>query len=301
MVVQVLLVMWLHTAINYQLMEGCSLLEAISRLYGEDGLKRFYEGVWVALILAPLARFGDTAMNAAALSLSTRAERSGCCGTARATLLGSLMATGWRLCIYPLDTLKKMLQVKGSDGWRLISERIAVHGAGDLYAGALGSVVFIAVGHYTWFCAFNVLSKFFPERVGGGTAGACSGCCRDRVRHGYIGLSASLIGTVVTNGLRVVKTTKQLAGDASTSYAATVQGILAHGGVAALLGAGLPGRLALNVLSGLLFSILWKGLEERIARRCSAGGDKRGGRSPRYSVVHTSERDGDDDDELEEG
>ena len=36
---------------------------------GEGGVPRFYQGLWIALLSAPLARFGDTAANEGALAL----------------------------------------------------------------------------------------------------------------------------------------------------------------------------------------------------------------------------------------
>ena len=270
MVAQVVLLMWVHTVINYQLMEQCTFIEAFARLYSEGGVGRFYQGIWIALILAPLARFGDTAANAAALALSKKAvDRAGCCGTARATLLGSAIATAWRMVIYPVDTLKKTLQVHGSTGWSVIAARVAERGLSDLYAGGYGSLLFTAVSHYAWFCAFNVVSRLCPKRAEGGSGserGSGRGCCRTRVRHGFTGLAASLVATVVSNGLRVVKTTKQLqSGGSAAGYGETVRALLEQGGVTGLLLAGMGGRLLNNVLSGLVFSIVWKGIEERVA------------------------------------
>ena len=298
MVAQVLLLMWVHTVINYQLMEHCTFIEACARLYSEGGVARFYQGVWIALVLAPLARFGDTAANAAALALSKKTlDRAGCCGTARATLLGSGMASAWRMVIYPIDTLKKTLQVHGSTGWSVIATRVAERGLSDLYAGGYGSLLFTVVSHYAWFCAFNVVIRLCPARAGSGSErGSGRSCCRTRVRHGFTGLAASLVATVATNGLRVVKTTKQLqSGGSAAGYSETVRVLLEQGGVAGLLLTGMGGRLLNNVLSGFVFSIVWKGIEERVRERCCAAEGGARGRQ-RYSMVRFHD---DDDDEVE--
>ena len=64
MVLQVALLMWMRTVMNYQHANGLSTMEAISTLYAEGGLARLYQGWQAALLQAPISRFGDTAANA---------------------------------------------------------------------------------------------------------------------------------------------------------------------------------------------------------------------------------------------
>ena len=71
MVLQVVLLMWLRTTVNYQMRHGGSLLEVIETLYAEGGIRRFYAGAQYALLQGPLSRFGDTAANAGVLMCST--------------------------------------------------------------------------------------------------------------------------------------------------------------------------------------------------------------------------------------
>ena len=59
-VAQVLSLMWLRTAMNYQYRYGGSLPNALGKLYGEGGVGRLYEGLPFALVQGPLSRFGDT-------------------------------------------------------------------------------------------------------------------------------------------------------------------------------------------------------------------------------------------------
>lgn len=62
--VQVLSLMWLRTAMNYQYRYGTSTSEALSLLYKEGGIPRLYQGLPFALVQGPMSRFGDTAANA---------------------------------------------------------------------------------------------------------------------------------------------------------------------------------------------------------------------------------------------
>ena len=70
MVAQVALLMWMRTVMNYQHANGLSTMEAIAALYAEGGITRLYQGWQVALLQAPISRFGDTAANAGMLALS---------------------------------------------------------------------------------------------------------------------------------------------------------------------------------------------------------------------------------------
>ena len=62
-VVQVSLLMWLRTAMNYQYRYGGDLISSLKKLYSEGGIPRFYQGLPFAIIQGPLTRFGDTAAN----------------------------------------------------------------------------------------------------------------------------------------------------------------------------------------------------------------------------------------------
>merc|ERR1719263_611296 len=100
MVLQVLLLMWLRTTINVQLATGAGFLATTRHLYRAGGVARFYQGLWIALLSAPLARFGDTAANEGALAL-----------LAAKTVVASCCAALWRIFIFPFDTVKTTLQV----------------------------------------------------------------------------------------------------------------------------------------------------------------------------------------------
>ena len=49
-VCQVLTLMWLRTAMNYQYRHGGRLLDVLRHLHGQGGVARFYQGVWFALL-----------------------------------------------------------------------------------------------------------------------------------------------------------------------------------------------------------------------------------------------------------
>ncbi|KAH8050919.1 mitochondrial carrier protein [Aureococcus anophagefferens] len=78
MVLQVVLLMWLRTTVNYQMRHGGSLIAVMRLLYAEGGVARFYSGMSMALLQGPLSRFGDTAANAGMLAL-LEGSKCPCC------------------------------------------------------------------------------------------------------------------------------------------------------------------------------------------------------------------------------
>ena len=76
-------------------------------------------------------------------------------------------------------------------------------------------------------------------------------------RNGFIGFSASLISDVVTNSVRVVKTTKQ-SFDKPISYLDTVKHVVKEDGTRGLFFRGLQTKIISNGLQSMMFAILWK-------------------------------------------
>jgi hypothetical protein len=146
--------MWLRTTINFQMAKGMSTFEAMRFLYAEGGIPRFYQGMWAALLQAPLSRFGDTAANAGVLSLL---EGSATVPVFVKTLLASVAAGSWRVLIMPIDAVKTTLQVQGAAGMKQLAASIQSNGIGSLYAGALGANLATFMGHYPWFYVNNLL------------------------------------------------------------------------------------------------------------------------------------------------
>lgn len=84
-VAQVLMFMWLRTAMNYQYRHGGSLRYVLATLWGDGGVRRFYRGLPFAIVQGPLSRFGSAAANCVELASSTTLP---CEGVRRASALG---------------------------------------------------------------------------------------------------------------------------------------------------------------------------------------------------------------------
>eukprot|EP00931_Biecheleriopsis_adriatica_P078108 TRINITY_DN51574_c0_g1_i1.p1 TRINITY_DN51574_c0_g1~~TRINITY_DN51574_c0_g1_i1.p1 ORF type:complete len:406 (+),score=86.80 TRINITY_DN51574_c0_g1_i1:51-1220(+) len=253
-VAQVMTFMWLRTSMNYQYFNGGSLQDALSTLWKEGGIQRLYQGFSLAVIQAPLSRFGDTAANAGILVLMDFYLPE--VPIAVKTAFASTAAATWRVFLTPIDTLKTAKQVRGDDAVGVLLERVRRKGPGELYAGAIANFAANWAGNYPYFFVFNSLSEAWlaPEDA---TAKI--------VRNGVLGMCSSIASDIVSNSLRVLKTLRQGAdADSEKGYVEAAKEIIEKDGIAGLLGRGLETRLLTNVLQGTFFTIVWKLAEEAL-------------------------------------
>jgi len=282
-VVQVVTLMWLHTAVNYQMSYGGDLKAALKALYAQGGLCRFYQGLPLALVSAPLSRFGDTAANVGVLALLDDLPRAAGLPLPLKTAAATLAACWWRIFCMPVDTAKTALQVEGKPGFEKLKRKILKQGPGPLYQGSLANAGAHLSGHYPWYLTYNFLDGKLPPvpraRV-----------LVSLIRSALIGLSASCAASAVSNSLRVVKTTQQTAllkaedppsglgeetsdGEGSETRAAAGENatdpksisfgealtlVIEADGIKGLFGRGLKTRLLLNSIQSVLFTVLWK-------------------------------------------
>lgn len=253
MVLQVVLLMWLRTVINFQYKNGGTIANAFATLYAEGGILRFYQGAQYALLQGPLSRFGDTAANEGIKELLSGTALS----VGAITACASFTAALWRIVLTPVDTLKTTLQVSGQSGMTKLWDKIAKHGILVLYDGALGNWGANMVGHYPWFVVNNQLEKLLPK------AESPRG---KLVRRAFIGFCSSVVSDCFSNGVRVVKTYKQTS-DVPMTYTEAVQQLVEASGIFGLLFRGLGIKLFSNALSSIMFSVLWKMIMERFQKQ----------------------------------
>ncbi len=253
-VFQVILLMWLRTTMNYQYRNGGGTQEAMAALYEEGGLRRFYRGVSFALFQTPLSRFGDTAANTGMLALLATSDLPVGVKTAAASGAASL----WRIGLTPIDTMKTSLQVVGEEGFEQVKAKVEANGFGALYQGALGNALASFAGNYPWFLTFNSLNEALPAAPEGDLSAKL-------VRTALLGVSAACVSDCVSNSIRVLKTTRQTSAE-TISYKEAAQSIIETDGWRGLFGRGLTTRLGTNALQAVLFTVIWKLLEEQIGK-----------------------------------
>jgi hypothetical protein len=256
-VVQVLSLMWLRTAMNYQYRYGGTLGGSLKELYGDGGIPRLYQGLPFAIIQGPLTRFGDTAANVGILALLESIPETASLPLPLKTLAGSITAGAWRICLMPIDTSKTAMQVEGAAGLEKLKQQVIDVGPSPLYQGALASAAATASGHYPWFLTYNFMNDYLP------VISKEDDILLFLVRSAALGLVASSVSDCVSNSLRVIKTTKQTAGlgdgaGGEITYREALALVLETDGIVGLFGRGLQTRLLTNAIQGALFSVLWK-------------------------------------------
>jgi hypothetical protein len=257
MSIQVGSLMWMRTTMNYQFKNGGTFLNTLSTLYKEGGIPRFYRGVVPALMVGPIARFGDTAMNDGVMTFFKYNENLKETPIFIQTGCASVLAGLWRIGTIPIDTWKTSKQVHGKDGLKVIFNKIKMNGPTTMYHGALASSFATMVGHYPWFTTYNYLNSYLPKyRYDEETLKALS-------RNALIGFSASFVSDTISNSVRVVKTIKQTNSE-SITYPNAVKQVIAQDGIKGLLFRGLGTKILTNGLQGIIFSISWRFISEKM-------------------------------------
>lgn len=256
-VINVCSLMWLRTTMNHQYRYGGGTRSTISKLWKEGGIPRFYRGLTPALIQSPVARFGDTAANVGILALLDGYESTAKMPIGLKTAAGSCGAAVFRIFLMPIDAWKTTKQVEGKEGLRRLYQKGRQHGVRVYFHGALAAMSATWVGHYPWFFAHNFLSENLPQFDF--TFGR-------HVRYAFIGFVSSVISDTCSNSIRVVKTTRQTATTPMT-YPEAFRGIIAKDGILGLLGRGLGTRILTNGISGCIFSVGWKSIQQMLNDR----------------------------------
>lgn len=213
-----------------------------------------------------MTRFGDTAANVGVLALLEASPATQALPLILKTACGSAVAGLWRIVLMPIDSSKTAMQVEGADGLKNLWNDVLVvrKNPAPLYRGAVANAAATAVGHFPWFLTYNFLSEQIPS------VSADADLFLSLARAAFVGLCASCASDVISNSLRVIKTTKQTASLRNADLELTVQDlkeysypevvalILETDGIQGLLGRGLQTRLLTNAIQGALFSVLWK-------------------------------------------
>jgi len=254
MTINVCALMWIRTTIYYQYRYGTSTLVALKRLYGDGGIPRFYRGLGPALIQAPLSRFGDTAANTGTLAALEAFESTRKLPVGVKTIAASIIAALFRIFLMPIDTLKTTMQVEGKNGFSKLIMKVKKNGFIVFWHGSIAAAVATFVGHYTWFFTYNTLQEQLPT-----TADPFLQVCRS----GAMGFCSSATSDTVSNSIRVIKVYKQTNVEALTYWDA-LRRVLAEGGYSGLLGRGLTTKILGNGLQGLVFSVMWKYIDETL-------------------------------------
>lgn len=254
MTINVCTLMWMRTTVNYQYRYGTNMTTAFRTLWKEGGVVRFYRGLGPALLQGPLSRFGDTAANTGTLALLDSFDTTATLPVGIKTVAASVAAGLFRIALMPIDTFKTSMQVNGKDGLSQLLTKFKSSGPSVFYHGSIASAMATFVGHYPWFFTYNYLSEHLPRPNKDDTVGKLG-------RSAVIGFCSSAISDTCSNSIRVVKVYKQ-ASTVAISYPEVIKKVIQEDGVMGLFGRGLSTKIVSNGVQGLMFSVLWKLIDE---------------------------------------
>mmetsp|Transcript_27989 Transcript_27989/g.47047 ORF Transcript_27989/g.47047 Transcript_27989/m.47047 type:complete len:303 (-) Transcript_27989:664-1572(-) len=249
--------MWMRTTINYQYRYGTSTMTAFKTLYADGGIPRFYRGLIPALMQGPLSRFGDTAANTGTLAMLDAFDATEGLPVAVKTVAASVAAALFRIFLMPIDTFKTTMQVEGKDGIKNLMTKFRTSGPSTFYQGALAASAATFVGHYPWFFTYNYLSEILPKY---------DDTPRKLGRSAVIGFCASAVSDTCSNSIRVIKVYKQ-SNKEKISYGEALSRVIKEDGIGGLMGRGLQTKIIANGMQGLMFSVLWKLIDEKLFKK----------------------------------
>ena len=159
--------------------------------------------------------------------------------------------------IFPNIVLRIHRQVEGKDGIKKLMAKFRSAGPSTFYQGALASATATFVGHYPWFFVYNYLNAALPKY---------EETEKKLARQALIGFCSSAVSDTCSNSIRVIKVYKQANTEAIT-YPEALRRVLKEDGVMGLMGRGLKTKIMANGMQGLMFSVLWKLIDEKLFKK----------------------------------
>jgi hypothetical protein len=249
MTVDIFLLMWLRTTMNYQYRHGTTTRATLAELWRQGGVRRFYRGVGFALFEGPFSRFTSTATNMASFEILNNFEGTKDMSIATKTAFASTASGILRLAYFPIDTCKCILQVEGKDGLRILAQKVRLSGASVLWHGGLSAAGNTTLRHFLWFVTYNYLNALTPHREGS--------FWETHARHASIGLACALVSDCLTNPFAIMKTYRQTS-SVPVSYSQAFVQITQSNGFWALFYRGLGTRIWVDAINSVVFTVLWK-------------------------------------------
>lgn len=148
-------------------------------------------------------------------------------------------------------------QVEGKDGITKLMQKFKTTGPSVFFHGSLAAAAATFVGHYPWFFTYNYLGEHLPRT---------NDPLMKLGRSALIGFCSSAISDTCSNAIRVVKVYKQ-ANTETISYPEAVKRVVKEDGWGGLFGRGLKTKIVANGLQGIMFSILWKYIDETLFKK----------------------------------
>ena len=153
----------------------------------------------------------------------------------------------------PFDTCKTSMQVNGSNGMKILSDKIRVNGYGTLYHGSLAAASSTLVGHFPWFLTYNYLNTNIPKQDSN---------LKNLGRSAFIGFMSSSLSDLTSNAFRVIKTNRQTNKD-NIGYIKLTKDIIKKDSLIGLFTRGLKTKIITNGIQGMCFTIMFDYLKNK--------------------------------------
>lgn len=130
-------------------------------------------------------------------------------------------------------------------------------GPSTFFQGAIAASAATFVGHYPWFFVYNYLNEVLPRY---------DETPKKLARSAVIGFCASAVSDTCSNSIRVIKVYKQ-SNTEKISYSEALGRVIKEDGLGGLFGRGLKTKIMANGMQGLMFSVLWKLIDEKFFKK----------------------------------
>ena len=147
--------------------------------------------------------------------------------------------------------------MEGKDGISKLYTKFKAIGPSAFFQGSIAASAATFVGHYPWFFVYNYLSASLPRY---------EDTLSKLARSAFIGFCASAVSDTCSNSIRVLKVYKQ-ANTEQISYAECLRRVIKEDGIGGLMGRGLQTKIIANGMQGLMFSVLWKLIDEKMFKK----------------------------------
>jgi len=134
--------------------------------------------------------------------------------------------------------------------------KVAKGGPTVMYSGALAACSATFMGHYPWFATYNYLGEALPK------VKPEDGVMAKLGRAAVQGFCASFVSDTISNSIRVMKVYRQ-ANEVEISYTQALKAVYKADGLQGIFFRGLGTKIFSNGMQGVLFSILWKTIDDK--------------------------------------
>jgi hypothetical protein len=234
---------WLRTMIKYQYVYNQDLTSSWKKLRASPDPFRLFRGIMPNSLKVGFGKIGEAGI---ITYFKPKKEESNIFYN---SIFSSVLITGWKLGMMPLDTLGNSYQVSGFGAKQIVNNKIDRYGYKILWTGTYAYTGISFINYSIWVTMYNYLNFYLPTNI------------NMDLRNGIIGFSSTVCSDLVVNPLRVIKTYKQSYKD-DIDYSTIIKEKIIK---EKRYFRGIQGKMIFNCFNSSLYVILWKRLDKIIS------------------------------------